>query len=387
MNMHTSDDLKPAQAAQSEYLKCEGLCRLVLWLSLEERTGFGRTAPTKTGHFEALCKAISIELHCLQSRWRECSNESVGRLVEIMVDRGWLEWVEAKPGLILRGTRLGQSAWKSDPSPPTIRSTSKAIPIILRILSRAKHEPTVHGDPRLLGHFVKEKVLPEWASHFGTDPHVVYEATQTIVGRGWATSDTGSYMDRMTGYMVSRPRYRITEDGEDALNQMEKGTPSAARLSTPTEILDSLRAFVADHPPPTRTAFIMMDFATSRAHQEIEAAIKSALDDHGITGLRADDKEYHENLYENVATYMHGCTFGVAVFERIETQEQNPSVALEVGYMLALSRSVCLLKDKTLTAIPTDVVGKLYRQFDPQDPEGSIPQQLARWVDEKGFGR
>lgn len=44
---------------------------------------------------------------------------------------------------------------------------------------------------------------------------------------------------------------------------------------------------------------------------------------------------------------MHGCEFGVAVFDRITEDDFNPNVTLEVGYMLGMGRNVLLLKDKT----------------------------------------
>ncbi|MGO9646154.1 MAG: hypothetical protein ACLPY5_15590 [Candidatus Bathyarchaeia archaeon] len=89
-------------------------------------------------------------------------------------------------------------------------------------------------------------------------------------------------------------------------------------MSTPTEIHDSLEIFKRDHPDPAKVGFIMMKFKDTKAHKEILYAIKSALTTRQLTGVRADDKEYHENLYENILTYAYGCGFGVAVFDRIE---------------------------------------------------------------------
>ena len=63
----------------------------------------------------------------------------------------------------------------------------------------------------------------------------------------------------------------------------------------------------------------------------------------------------------------------------------NPNVSLEVGYMLGLGKSVCFLKDRTLKTLHTDLVGKLYRSFDPQDAANSIPPELFAWMDQKGF--
>jgi hypothetical protein len=154
---------------------------------------------------------------------------------------------------------------------------------------------------------------------------------------------------------------------------------------TPVEIRESLERFKEDHPEPTTTAFILMQFGQTRAHQEIAAAIKEGLSEHGITGIRADDRQYHDDLFPNVLTYMHGCGLGIAVFERIEADRFNPNVALEVGYLFAMRKPVCILKDQTLSALHADLVGKLFHQFDPQDPGMTIPPVVSKWLSDKGF--
>jgi hypothetical protein len=146
--------------------------------------------------------------------------------------------------------------------------------------------------------------------------------------------------------------------------------------SAPPEIAASLRRFSAEHPDSEKVAFLMMRFGNTKAHRNIIAAVRKALTPLGITVVRADDKQYHDDLLQNVLTYAHGCGVGIAVFERIETDEFNPNVAFEVGYMLALGKDVCLLKDKTLKTLHADLVGRLYRTFDPLDPAGTIP---ANW--------
>ncbi len=151
----------------------------------------------------------------------------------------------------------------------------------------------------------------------------------------------------------------------------------------PLEITESLQRFNVDHPNYDRNAFIMMQFGATQRHADIVDAIRETLAKYGISALRADDKEYHEDLFPNVLTYLYGSRFGIAVFERLEAEEFNPNVSLEVGYMRALKKSVCLLKDRTLKTLHTDLVGKLYKEFDPQDPKGSIPAQLSKWLTDK----
>jgi len=155
-------------------------------------------------------------------------------------------------------------------------------------------------------------------------------------------------------------------------------------LEPPIEIQESLARFKRDYPDPTKVAFIMMQFGETKAHDEIVKAIRSVLDSQGISGVKANDKEYHDDLFYNVMTYLYGCGFGIAVFERIETEKFNPNVSFEVGYMFALKKHVCLLKDKTLETLHTDLVGKLYKVFDPQDPSKTIPGKISQWLSDKG---
>jgi hypothetical protein len=127
----------------------------------------------------------------------------------------------------------------------------------------------------------------------------------------------------------------------------------------------------------------MMKFGKTRMHETILQSIKTTLNKYSINGLRSDDKEYHDDLFANVLTYIHGCAFGIAVFERLEEEEFNLNVSLEVGYMRALRKSVCLLKDNTLKTLHTDPAGKLYKEFDHQDPSSSIPAELEKWLRDK----
>jgi hypothetical protein len=143
--------------------------------------------------------------------------------------------------------------------------------------------------------------------------------------------------------------------------------------SLPPEITDSLGKFREDHPDAGNVGFIMMRFGQTQAHDDIVQGIHVAFDAAGLTAVRADDKQYHDDLLANILTYVYGCGFGIAVFERLEEDNFNPNVSLEVGYMMGLRKPVCLLKDKTLKTLHADLVGRLYRSFDPQDPIRSLP--------------
>jgi len=170
-------------------------------------------------------------------------------------------------------------------------------------------------------------------------------------------------------------------------NSRNKSVKSHAQFSPPVQIHDSLSRFRTDYPDPSNVVFLIMQFGETKAHLATVKAIRASFAEHGLTVLRADDKEYHEQLFSNVQTYMHGCGAGVALFERIESDNFNPNVSLEVGYMIAQGKPVCLLKDKTLKSLPTDLVGTLYKDFSTQDPGKTIQSGITQWVNDRSLSK
>jgi hypothetical protein len=198
------------------------------------------------------------------------------------------------------------------------------------------------------------------------------------------TSGTSSSFPTQTTREKGRTCF-ITPQGFRAVDSNFTPIMDTNVQQPPVEITKSLERFRSDFPDNTRLAFIMMQFGTSSTHEKILAAIKSALQAHNMVALRADERQYHDDLFYNILTYIYGTRFGIAVFERIEADTFNPNVSLEVGYMLGLGKSVCLLKERTLKMLNSDLVGKLYRPFDMQNPQKSIPPELFAWMDDKGF--
>jgi len=162
------------------------------------------------------------------------------------------------------------------------------------------------------------------------------------------------------------------------------GKISGEAISLP-EIASGVEKFRADYPIGSKTAFVIMQFGATKPHDALVTCIKETLKKYGITALRADDKEYMDDLFPNLKTYMHACNFGIAVFDRITEDDFNPNVSLEVGYMLGMGKNVLLLKDKTLKYLQTDLTGKLYKPFDTSDIENTIPQQIEKWLTDKGL--
>jgi hypothetical protein len=184
---------------------------------------------------------------------------------------------------------------------------------------------------------------------------------------------------------ILRPRF--PDEKHESVRYQPLSYPGASANEDPPELLPYIDHFRRVHPNPRKSAFVMMRFGEGRRYRGIANAIKASLSAHDIVALRADDNTFAEYLMANVRTYMHGCGFGVAVFERMESDNHNPNVALEVGYMLALGKRVCLLKDKTLTQLPTDMIGSMYSEFDPDDVDASIPRALEKWLRQRGLAK
>lgn len=160
--------------------------------------------------------------------------------------------------------------------------------------------------------------------------------------------------------------------------------PSDESVNNP-EIASGLEKIRQDYPVGTKIAFIIMKFGNTSIHQQMIQDIKDVLKKHGIVGLRADDKEYLDDLFLNVKVYMHTCDFGIAIYERIISDDFNPNVSLEVGYLLGMKKPVMLLKDKTLKALNTDLTGKLYKEFDTTNVKDSITKSIEKWLSDKGY--
>jgi hypothetical protein len=154
---------------------------------------------------------------------------------------------------------------------------------------------------------------------------------------------------------------------------------TAPAVSAVPNLEQSLAAFRRDHPVGLKTAFIIMSLVNTPFHQQISKAVQDTLALLGVVGVRASDKVYHPDLYSNILTYVRGCGFGIAVLDRVSAAPTNLNVAFQVGYMLALNKQVCLLRDKTLLNAQPDLMEKLSITIDSQ-AVASIHAALSHWI-------
>jgi hypothetical protein len=183
---------------------------------------------------------------------------------------------------------------------------------------------------------------------------------------------------------------RLGEEFEATRSMLQKARETVLayqRLAQPRppEIGISLARLRERYPDYATCGVLIMRFAAAKPYTRIIDVIDETARSQGVSILRADAHDFHSDLLSNVRTYLHGCSFGIAVYERIESDGPNANVGLEVGYLMALNKPVLLLKDRTLPSLQADLAGRLYRTFDPHDPEGTIPYQLTKWFVDQGI--
>lgn len=171
-------------------------------------------------------------------------------------------------------------------------------------------------------------------------------------------------------------------ENEKEIIEYSKLNEVSIEKNIPKEIEHEVAKIKSDY-KDQKIAFIIMKFGTDKFYNQILENIKTVMRKKNIAVLRADDKEYHTDLYYNILSYIYAADFGIAVFERISDEIYNPNVAFEVGYMTALNKPICLLKEKTLKNLPTDIIGKLYKSFDLANLEETLDKSLSKWMNDR----
>lgn len=100
---------------------------------------------------------------------------------------------------------------------------------------------------------------------------------------------------------------------------------------------------------------------------------------HGLEFHLASDRAIIDELWGNVAGHMWASRYGIAIFEDRRNRGMNYNLVIEVGGMLTIGRRCLLLKDKSISRMPTDLVGMIYKSIDLDDP-ASVELAIHKWV-------
>jgi hypothetical protein len=153
----------------------------------------------------------------------------------------------------------------------------------------------------------------------------------------------------------------------------------------PLGLLPRLRTFLADH-PFDRNVLGMTRFPDEEDHERgmdpvagaLEAA-NAACADHRLEFHLASDRAIDAELWGNVNAHMWASRYGIGFFENRRERGLNYNLTIEVGAMLMAGRPTLLLKDESIGRMPTDLVGRIYKSVDLEEPD-TVSKAIHTWI-------
>jgi hypothetical protein len=151
----------------------------------------------------------------------------------------------------------------------------------------------------------------------------------------------------------------------------------------PPEVLIPLGKFLERYPFETNV------FGMTRFPDEDEEGVdpvagvlvqsRLVLEAHGMTLHLASDRAISDDLWANVSGHMWASSYGIAFFEDRLGKGLNYNLTIEVGAMLMTGRRCLLLKDASIEKMPTDLVGRIYKLVDLDDPT-TVERAIHDWA-------
>ena len=204
---------------------------------------------------------------------------------------------------------------------------------------------------------------------------------------------------------LGRGRWRLTPDGRDRARQLltadqmlqlarEAAVHASAVLGgavhptlppwlAPPDLEHRIATFLETH-PFSSNVFAMTRFPAGdqAVPDPVRHAIESAREacrSHGLELHLASDHAIVDTLWGNVAAHMWASKYGIAFFEDLLGRGINYNLAIEVGAMLIAGRRTALLRDPSVAAMPTDLVGQIYKRVEMNDP-AAVSEALHGWA-------
>lgn len=135
-----------------------------------------------------------------------------------------------------------------------------------------------------------------------------------------------------------------------------------------------IEAFVNKY-PFDKSVFIMIRYR--ERNKDLLQKIKSVLSEEGLNGILASEHNLTDDLYNPIACLL-SCSKGIAVFDEADVaQEFNPNVAYELGMLHLLGRACLILKHQSLRTLHTDILMKLYHEYENPEAAGA---EVQNWI-------
>lgn len=176
-----------------------------------------------------------------------------------------------------------------------------------------------------------------------------------------------------------------------ALEDIDMKIASLIRHEHLNHLQAGLDHFQAHYSDPDKAVFVMMKFPekNATARDEILSAIYGKIQDtcfrrFGLFAVRADELAAAQTIWHNAQVHALGCLHGIAVLENKYTDEFNPNIAMEAGFMEALGHRVLLLVEETFPHNRADLQGRIWASFtwgDSKDELETIAESITKWFD------
>jgi hypothetical protein len=161
----------------------------------------------------------------------------------------------------------------------------------------------------------------------------------------------------------------------------------------PPGVIAGVRRFLEKH-PFERNVFGMTRFPENDEDAHVLDPVREALDVarqacelHGLEFHLASDRAIDDDLWTNIAAHMWACRYGLAFFEDRMKAGLNYNLTIEVGSMLMAGRRCGLLKDASIKKMPTDLVGRIYKDVNLGSPT-TVSKAVHEWLRaDLGLGR
>ena len=174
-------------------------------------------------------------------------------------------------------------------------------------------------------------------------------------------------------------------EASDSPRLGEAAHPVIPPSFAPPELLKPLASFLEDH-PFENNVFGMTRFPDEQEKAKDTDPMKKALavardvcKSHGLELHLASDRAISDDLWTNVAGHMWASKYGIAFFENRRGKGLNYNLTIEVGSMLITGRRCALLRDDSISSMPTDLVGRIYKSVNLDDLE-TVGKAVEGWI-------
>jgi hypothetical protein len=193
----------------------------------------------------------------------------------------------------------------------------------------------------------------------------------------------------LTPALFEKERKKLEEASRSLQRQIQEQLDDLARFPRHHDRHFRFLEKLHEATPYEKSLFVMTKFPETDparrtpADAQLEAVLAAVAEQAtraGYVARLASDKDFHQQLWDNVELFLLGCCRGVAVVEDKVRPELNPNVAMEWGWMRAMGKPVLFLVEKDFAHLRADWSGLLRYDFAWSDPAPGVEAALRRFL-------